>query len=146
METWIGRRPKSRKTATRKRVYLVPLPPLAVRVLKPLLKNKTGNDLIFPGRHHGKPMDAGGPFMVKVRKASGIEDWYPHAHRHTITTWIQNEGASEFERGLILNHVSTTVTAGYGHGYPTELKRELLEKWADHVAGLVQPDGAVLLS
>jgi hypothetical protein len=30
--------------------------------------------------------------------------------------------------------------------YPVELKRELLEEWADHVAQEVQPKGAVLLS
>jgi hypothetical protein len=37
------------------------------------------------------------------------------------------------------------VTAGYSHGYALDLKRELLCKWAEHVQGLVSPEGAALL-
>ncbi len=57
-----------------------------------------------------------------------------------------DQGHSKYERGLILNHEEAGVTADYSHGYPVELKRELLEKWADHVAQKVQPEGSVLLS
>ena len=32
------------------------------------------------------------------------------------------------------------VTAGYSHDHATDLKRNLLEEWADHVKELVQPD------
>ena len=91
--------------------------------------------------------DPGTPLMRKVRKASGISDWYPHAHRDTVATWMQNEGASEYERGLVLNHAgSGSVTGDYSHGYPIELKRKWLERWAEHVAEVVQPDGAALLA
>jgi integrase len=135
-------RTKARKTTRKPRVYVVPLPPLARRVLKPLL---TG-DLIFPGRHRGKAFDPGSPFTGKVRDASGISDWYPHAHRHTIATWMENEGASEFERALILNHAGTgSVTADYSHGYPEQLKRQWLERWANHIAEVVSP-GVELLA
>ena len=135
-------RTKARKTTRKPRAYVVPLPPLARRVLKPLLKD----ELIFPGRHRGKAFDPGSPFTGKVREASGITDWYPHAHRDTLATWAQNEGASEFERALILNHAGTgSVTAGYSHGYPEQLKRQWLERWADHVAKKVSP-GAELLA
>ena len=51
-------RTKSKKSTKRERVYLVPLSPLARRVLKPLLK---GEDLVFPGRHKGKAFDPGTP-------------------------------------------------------------------------------------
>ncbi len=63
-----------------------------------------------------------------------------------LSTWLENEGHSEYERGLVLNHSAYGVTAGYSHGYPTELKRQLLEKWADHVASIVQPKGVAVLS
>ena len=76
-----------------------------------------------------------------------VKDWTYHACRDTVTTWLQTEGHSEFERGLVLNHAGAgTVTADYSHGYPVKLKRELLEKWAQHVENVVQPEGAVLLS
>lgn len=65
---------------------------------------------------------------------------------HHIASWLENDGHSEWERGLAPNHSGGgSVTAGYSHGYPLKLKRELLEKWADHIEGLVQPQGAVLL-
>jgi hypothetical protein len=52
---------------------------------------------------------------------------------------------SEWERGLVLNHSGSGVTAGYSHGHALDLKRELLDKWAKHVEGLVSPSGAALL-
>jgi hypothetical protein len=33
------------------------------------------------------------------------------------------------------------VTAGYSNGHALDLKRELLDKWAKHVEGLVSPLG-----
>jgi hypothetical protein len=60
---------------------------------------------------------------------------------HTVATWLQNKGHSEWEVGVVLNHAGGGVTADYSHGYPLELKRALLTKWADHVQGLVTPAG-----
>ncbi len=148
-------RTKTRKSAKEERAYLVPLPKLAQRVIRGL--PRLDNDLVFPGRDPGevkdggkkrlrKPLVPGTTFMTKVRKISTVADWTYHACRDTISTWLQDQGHSKYERGLILNHAESGVTADYSHGYPVELKRELLEKWADHVAQEVQPKGAVLLS
>ena len=138
-------RTKTKKSSTKKRVYLVPLPPLAQRILKPLLKSD--GDLLFPGHHEGKAFDPGTGFTRKVRAASGIADWYPHGLRDSVATWMQNEGASEYERGLILNHAgSGSVTGDYSHGFPVDLKRKWLRRWADHVAKVVATEGVELLA
>jgi integrase len=143
---------KSRKprTGKKKRVYLIPLPPLAQRIIRGL-KQRGDSPLLFPSliisenkggqkSHHDSALKA----RLKARGAP--KDYYAHACRHTIATWLENEGHSEWERGLVLNHSGGgTVTAGYSHGYPLELKRRLLEKWARHVEQIVQPKGAVLL-
>ncbi len=128
------------------RVYLVPIPPLARRVLLPLLKGE--GDLIFPAAtRENVAMDCGSTLMVKVRKASGVKDWTAHPHRHTVTTWLQNEGHDEYDRGLILNHSSSgTVTGGYSHGYSLERTRELLDKWAGHVKGVVAGEDVELMA
>ena len=43
---------------------------------------------------------------------------------------------------IVVNHSgSASVTAGYSHGYPLELKRALLTKWAHHVEQLVTLEG-----
>ena len=78
-------RTKTKKTTTRERVYLVPLPPLAQRILKPLLKGD--GDFIFPGPRNDEAYNPGASLVRRVRKTSGILDWYPHAHRHTVSTW-----------------------------------------------------------
>ena len=136
-------RTKATKRTTRERVYLVPLPPLAQRIIKslPLLDV----DLVFPGRHQGKPIDPGTWLKAIVQENSGVKDWTYHACRDTIATWLQDQGHSEYERGLVLNHAERSVTADYSHGHALEHKRMLLEKWADHVAELVEPEGVTLL-
>ncbi len=141
-------RTKTRKSQKEERVYLVPLPKLAQRIIKGL--PRLDNDLVFPGREAAKPtrkpLVPSTALKAKVREESGVADWTYHACRDTITSWLQNEGHSKYERGLILNHSEGGVTADYSHGFSLKLKRQLLEKWADHVAQEVQPKGAVLLS
>ncbi len=137
-------RTKTRKSQKEERVYLVPLPKLAQRLIKGL--PRLDDDLVFPGRDSGKPLVPETALKAKVREKSKVADWTYHACRDTISTWLQDQGHSKYERGLRLNHAESGVTADYSHGYPVELKRELLEKWADHVAQEVQPKGAVLLS
>ena len=137
-------RVKIRKSATTKRVYIIPLPLLAQRIIKSL--PYLDNELLFPSVKNGKSLTPGQTLMAKITKLSDVEGWTYHACRHTVSTWLENEGHSEYERGLVLNHSAYGVTAGYSHGYPTELKRELLEKWADHVAGIVQPRGVSVLA
>ncbi len=101
---------------------------------------------MFPGREAAKPLVPGTAIKAKVRENSGVADWTYHACRDTISTWLQDQGHSKYERGLVLNHSESGVTADYSHGFSLKLKRQLLEKWADHVAQEVQPKGAVLLS
>jgi integrase len=91
------------------------------------------------------PVNPSRLFSAALRKAGAPADFSYHVVRHTITTFLENDGASEYERGLILNHSGSSVTSGYSHGHSTKLKLELLEKWADHVASLVQPSEAVTL-
>ncbi len=137
-------RTKTRKSQKEERVYLVPLPKLAQRIIKGL--PRLDDDLVFPGREATKPLAPGTAIKAKVRENSGVADWTYHACRDTISTWLQDQGHSKYERSLVLNHAESGVTADYSHGFSLKLKRQLLEKWADHVARTVQPKGAVLLS
>jgi integrase len=46
-----------------------------------------------------------------------------HAWRHTVATWLRNKAnASDAECGLVLNHASSGITAGYLHGHALDLK------------------------
>ena len=137
---------KSKKTAKRKRVYLTPLPALAQRIIKPLLPNEDAEtDLIFPGAHKGLPIWPGSPLQKKLVNAGAPSDFAFHTIRHTLATWLENQGHDQFDRGLVLNHAGSGVTAGYSHGYAIDRKRALLDKWADHVEDLAKREGTALL-
>ena len=127
-------------------MYVIPLSPLARRVLAPLLAGDA--DLLFPSRiKDGAPASIGTQFQRKVRAASGVADWFPHAHRDTITTWLQGKGYDLYDRGLVLNHSgSGTVTGGYSHGFSLDRTRALLDEWADHVSGVVAAKGVELIA
>ena len=134
-------RTKSRKkTNGKRRVYTTPLPPLAQGIVRERLKRGEGG-LLFEGRAEGKPLNPGTPLRRKLAKHGAPTDFTYHAVRHTVATWLENEGHSEFERGLVLNHSGSGVTAGYSHGYAMDLKLALLTKWANHIERLVQSEG-----
>jgi integrase len=133
-------RTKSKKTAT-KRIYLTPLPAWTQRIL-----GQPNGELVFPGSYQGLSLNPDTRLIRKLIQHGAPTDFNYHAMRHTIATWLQNQGHSEWEIGLVLNHSgSGSVTAGYSHGYPLQKKLELLEKWASHVQGLVTPEGTVRL-
>lgn len=122
------------KLKKKKPVYKVPLPPLAQRLVKGLHRD---GDLVFPGLQAEK-------LMAKLVKLGAPQDFIWHTYRHTATTWLETQGRTEWERGLVLNHSgSGSVTSDYSHGYPIDLKHELMEQWAAHIEGLLAPAAGV---
>jgi integrase len=130
---------KTKKSSAKKRVYRTPLPPLAQRILKGLPR-RDGEDRVFA------TMPLPTTWFARQLRAHGAPaDFRYHSVRHSVATWLQNNGCSEWEIGLVLNHSGSGVTAGYSHGTPLKLKLELLTRWSDHVASLVQPQEGVTL-
>jgi len=126
-----------RREQTEKRVYQRPLSPLALDILRKLRQQlqKAGDegDEIFKGVSTGRPM------LRKLTKL-GAPDIFKehsdyHAWRHTVATWLQDQGYSKDECGLILQHAATGgATPGYMHGFAIKLTQRMLNEWADHVA------------
>jgi integrase len=66
-----------------------------------------------------------------------IPDWHVHDLRRTCATGLARCGADRITIGKILNHAENEVTAIYDrHSYGDE-KREALDKWGEHLAGIV---------
>ena len=136
-------RTKSRMNSD-ERVYLTPLPPLAQRIIMSLPKRD--DDLLFPGRIDRTTIHPGQKLKKRLVELGAPEDFTYHAMRHTMGTWLENEGHDEFETGLVLNHSGgVSISSNYRHGFAGKLKLELLTKWADHVEGLVTPKGVARL-
>jgi integrase len=141
---------RQRDPRKKKRVYVTPLPQLAQRILKGLPKGNSDEYPMFPGlallnNKAGQPM-FNSLGLIKRLKNNGAPGFMPHAIRHTIATWLEDQGASEWERGLVLNHSGSSVTSGYSHGFAHGLKLPLLTKWATHIEELVSPaEGVAVL-
>jgi integrase len=140
---------KSRKSSKQKRPYKTPLPKLAQQILRGLPKGDP-DDRVFSTLSVATDPAGGKRFngdylIAKLIRRGAPANFRAYAWRHTIATYLEDKGHSEFERGLVLNHSGQGVTAGYSHGFAHNLKLELLAKWAAHVEGLVQPTGVALL-
>jgi integrase len=123
---------------TRKpRDYLVPLPAYAARIVRSLPRHDA--DAVF------KPINFQS-LKERLVRLGAPSDFQLHVARHSIATWLQNAGCSEYDVALCLNHAgSGSVTSGYSHGFPLERKRELLAKWGDHIQSLTKGEGVVAL-
>jgi integrase len=108
---------KSRKKqpSNRKgRTYLTPLPPLAQRILRGLPKGGA-DDRVFPTLRlytnaARSKLFNDAPLIQRLRKRGAPADFKAHTWRHTIATYLEKEGHSEWERGLVLNHSGQGVT------------------------------------
>ena len=125
-----------------KRLHGVPLPKLAQRVLHP----RQDNGKVFGDINLDK-------LERKIKKASGMEDFFWHGLRHLAETKTA-ELRDERDQPLIPPHVrdmlfdhSSKRGSGKGydhHDYKPEM-RAAMEAWADYVEGLVQTEGTALL-
>ena len=48
---------------------------------------------------------------IKLVRGGAPADFMLHTFRHTVATWLETAGRSEWERGLVLNHSGSGVTA-----------------------------------
>jgi integrase len=99
---------------------------------------------VFPGPVEGTHYSDDGVLHRKVRRASKIADFYPHALRHTAETRLAELGVAPHIRDLLFDHRSGRgAGAGYDHYHYGEEMRAAMERWSEHIERLVQPDGAV---
>jgi integrase len=129
--------PKGNKT---KRLHPVPLSNLTARILHPV--QPTG--FVFPGRAGGHIDD--NSLKSKIVKAGATPDFFLHGCRHIVETKMAELKIQRHIRDLLLDHVSGRGAGKvYDHFEYADEMREAVERWADHIARLVQPHGAALL-
>ena len=145
-DAWLWTPPPGKKN---KRVHPIPLPKLAQRILLGLKPKDAGpDDYVFPpplGGKRGKlHVDPG--FDRTVRKLTGIEDFFPHAIRHTVETRFAELRVPPHVRDLLLDHAPKRGSgADYDHWHYGPEMGEAMELWADHIESLVMPEGVKAL-
>ena len=81
-------------------------------------------------------------FQARVQELAGIDDFMPHACRHTMETRLAELRVQPHLRDLLLDHAPARgAGAGYDHYEYRQEMGEVLEQWAAHVERLVAPKG-----
>lgn len=139
------------------RAHVVPLPPLAVEILKGLPRKSytaagtktraspyvftTEGDRPISGFSKAKPqIDKA---IAKTRDGKPLAAWTIHDLRRTAATKMAELGTTEFNIGRVLNHAAAGVTGKHYNKYDyIAEKRTALESWAQYLQNLTQPPPA----
>lgn len=132
----------------RKRPHWIPLPPLAVSILRDLQAITGERPLIF-----WKAGESARSYMMKrlLEEMKGLGQtapWSPHDLRRTCSTWLGEMGCSQDVNDLILGHVRKGVIAHYDHSKRLGERASWLQRWSERIAeitGLSEPGSEVLL-
>ena len=121
------------------RVHAVPLSGLAVETIQ-VVPQIDGCDLLFPSRNGtDRPVSGFGRAKKQLDTLSGIGDWRLHDLRRTVASGLARFQTPPHVIEAVLNHRSGTISgvaAVYNRYSYLDEKRQALEGWARHVAGL----------
>jgi integrase len=134
-QAWFWEPPETESTKNKR---LLPVP-LSER-MQSVIGKRQPKGYVFPGPVEHTHYIDDGTLRLKVRRASGVADFYVHALRHTVETKLAKLGVLPHIRDLLLDHQPQRGSGAIydHHAYGTEM-REAIEKWATYVDGLVQP-------
>lgn len=119
--------------------HVVPLSSRAIEVLNEA-RALDGSDLIFPGAKPGRPMSD--MTMSKLIKELGF-DADVHGFRTSFRVWIQERTNTPFEvaEKALAHKTKNKVVAAYARSDLLDKRRDLMQRWADHLAEM---NGAVI--
>lgn len=130
------------QVAKNRQRHLVPLSPLAQRLLAQTAETALPSRFVFPSPlpHVEKPIGYGTVnqnLLHRVLPTLKLAHFTTHDLRRTAATMIASTGAERENIKRILNHVDSSVTAIYDrYSYQNE-KRHYLEKWASMLEGII---------
>jgi len=123
------------------REHTIPLVPF----VRAMLDGRQCDDEVVFGRRPGRPFRGWGVCKAALDQrisdtGAKLEHWTHHDLRRTMATRMAESGTPPHIIEAILNHVSghkAGVAGIYNRASYESQKRFALERWADHVAGLV---------
>lgn len=112
--------------------HVVPLSGRALEVLKAAHTLGVG-ELVFPGAKAGRPMSD--MTMSKLIKELGF-DADVHGFRTSFRVWVQERTSASFEvaEKALAHKTKNKVVAAYARSDLMEKRRQLMQRWADHLA------------
>ena len=141
-----------REHSKNKRAHFVPLPNLAVQIVREAIARAGDSPWLFPspqdpGRHVYQHIAS--RFLTDARDQLGVLDFNTHDLRRTMATYLDDEleiGVEEIKR--VLNHVDAVGATGhYIHPKKLRKKMRVLEAWAEYLSVmLAQPTGSIVVA
>lgn len=124
--------------------HLVPLSPLAVELVRKLMALAGESEWLLPSQYTAKKHSA--PYSERAltravkenQEHFGIPHWTPHDLRRTASSTMTKIGIPRLHVEKVLNHSTDDIAEVYDrHDYLPE-KRAALEKWATHLAEIIE--------
>ena len=72
------------------------------------------NDMLFPGKMAGTPVELKRPWQAAL-SAAGISDFRFHDLRHSAASYLAMNGASMIEIAAVLGHKTLQMVKRYSH-------------------------------
>ncbi len=120
--------------------HAVPLPPVARDILATLPRFE-GCGYVFTS-NGAAALSGWSKLMPKLRDAAGLaENWTLHDLRRTFRSGLTKLDIDADLAEVMLNHRPETLRSIYGRDPRLDARRAAAERWANHVAGVVSPEG-----
>jgi len=131
-----------REHSKNKRPHFVPLPKMAVEIIRACIARSGDSEWLFPSprdpRRHVYRYVAS-RFLTDARDKLGVPDFNTHDLRRTMATYLDDEleiGIEEIKR--VLNHVDAPGATGhYIHAKKLKKKMRVLTAWAEYLTMLL---------
>ena len=121
------------------RLHVVPLSGLAIETIETAPRIE-GCDLLFPSRNGtDRPVSGFARAKRQLDTLSGVERWRLHDLRRTVASGLARFQTPPHVIEAVLNHRSGTISgvaAVYNRYSYLDEKRQVLDAWAQYVAGL----------
>ncbi|MGD9671447.1 MAG: tyrosine-type recombinase/integrase [Hyphomicrobiaceae bacterium] len=124
-------------------VSRTPLSPLAVNLINEAIAPSGDSPYVFPSAKRDAPVTAHAATRAisRTRPTLGLDHFRVHDLRRTVATGMASLGINPHTISLVLDHISATkgtVTGAVYVKYSFDReKREALERWAEHLSGLI---------
>jgi integrase len=138
----------SKKNAKNRTKHEVPLPRLAVDLLREAVALAPDSEWVFPRPDSKGPIDPHS-FAVAIYRARdretgavfGIHDGQLYDAKRTVATYLGNQGHPDQFIGLLFNHLTAkrgTITGKhYNHSTYMKQKRIMIEQWVGHLSSVL---------
>jgi integrase len=113
--------------------------PLGTAMLEILAAMSRRGNFVFT-RDGERPIAGMSDLKAAVDKASGVTGWRFHDLRRTVRTGLAKLGVTHEVAELTIGHTLPGLVQVYNRHAYAEEKAEALQRWADHVTGIVNAD------